>query len=73
MKVNEFLQNFDVEAPFWNVYIGPEKWPIFGRFPLKHPTRLEEITSNMAATIGDVLLMPPVFRTFLLSFLFSLF
>jgi hypothetical protein len=33
----------------WNVSIGPEKWPIFGRFltlfPLKRP----------AATVGDVI------------------
>jgi hypothetical protein len=31
----------------WNVSIGPEKWPIFGRFltlfPLKRPARREKI------------------------------
>jgi hypothetical protein len=56
MKVNEYLPNLDVEAPVWldalNVSIGPDKWPIFGRFltlfPLKHPTRREKNTSNMA-------------------------
>jgi hypothetical protein len=41
----------------WNVSIGPEKWPSFGRFltslPLKRPARREKITSNMAATVGD--------------------
>jgi hypothetical protein len=40
----------------WNVSIGPEKWPIFGRFltlfPLK---RREKNTSNMAATVGDLM------------------
>jgi hypothetical protein len=43
----------------WNVSIGPEKWPIFGRFltlfPLKRPTRRPKNTSNMAATDGDVM------------------
>jgi hypothetical protein len=43
----------------WNVSIGPGKWPIFGRFltlfPLKRPARREQNTSNMAATIGDVM------------------
>jgi hypothetical protein len=43
----------------WNVSIGPEKWPIFGRFlmlfPLKRPARCEKNTSNMAATIGDIM------------------
>jgi hypothetical protein len=43
----------------WNLSIGPETWPIFGRFltlfPLKHPVRREKNTSNMAATIGDVM------------------
>jgi hypothetical protein len=41
----------------WNVSIGPEKLPIFGRFltlfPLKRPARREKNTSNMAVTIGD--------------------
>jgi hypothetical protein len=44
----------------WNVSIGPEKWPIFGRFltlfPLKHHARREENTSNMAATTVDVMM-----------------
>jgi hypothetical protein len=43
----------------WNISIGPEKWPICDRFltlfPLKRPTRCEKNTSNMAATIGDVM------------------
>jgi hypothetical protein len=43
----------------WNVSIGRDKWPIFGRFltlfPLKRPARREKNTSNMAATIGDVM------------------
>jgi hypothetical protein len=63
MKVNEYLPNLDVEFRFdlmhWNVSIDPEKWPIFGRFltlfPLKRPARREQNTSNMAATIGDVM------------------
>jgi hypothetical protein len=36
----------------WNASIGPDKWPIFGRFPtlfaLKRPARHEKNTSNMA-------------------------
>jgi hypothetical protein len=36
----------------WDVSIGPDKWPIFGRFPtlfpLKRPARPEKNTSNMA-------------------------
>jgi hypothetical protein len=36
----------------WNVSIGPDKWPIFGRFltlfPLKRPAPREKNTSNMA-------------------------
>jgi hypothetical protein len=64
MKVNECLPNLDVEVPvrfdaLERFYIGPEKWPIFGRFltlfPLKRPARREKNTSNMAATIGDVM------------------
>jgi hypothetical protein len=43
----------------WNVSIGPEIWPIFGRFltlfPLKRPAWREKNTSNMAATVGDVM------------------
>jgi hypothetical protein len=43
----------------WNVSIGPEKWPIFSHFltlfPLKRPAQREKNTSNMAATIGDVM------------------
>jgi hypothetical protein len=41
----------------WNVSIGPDKWPIFGRFltlfPLKRPTRHEKNTSNMADVTGN--------------------
>jgi hypothetical protein len=43
----------------WNVSLGPEKLPIFGRFltlfPLKRPARREKNTSKRAATIGDVM------------------
>jgi hypothetical protein len=43
----------------WNVSIGPEKLPIFGRFltlfQLKRPVRRKENTSNMAATVGNVI------------------
>jgi hypothetical protein len=43
----------------WNVSIGPEKRPIFGRFltlfSLKRPARCEKNTSNMAVTVGDVM------------------
>jgi hypothetical protein len=53
MKVNEYLPNLT------SISIGPEKWPIFGRFltlfPLKRPARREKNTSNMAATISDVM------------------
>jgi hypothetical protein len=48
-----------IDMMHWNVSIGPEKLPIFGRFltlfPLKCPARREKNTSNMAATIGDVM------------------
>jgi hypothetical protein len=41
------------------VSIGPEKLPIFGRFltifPLKRHARREKNTSNMAATVDDVM------------------
>jgi hypothetical protein len=50
---------FRFDLMHWNVSIGPEKWPIFGRFltlfPLKRPVRREKNTSNMAATISDVM------------------
>jgi hypothetical protein len=50
---------FQCDLMHWNVSIVPEKWPIFGRFltlfPLKCPARREKNTSNMAATIGDVM------------------
>jgi hypothetical protein len=43
----------------WNVSIGPEKWPIFGHFqmlfPLKRHVRRQRNTSNMAATIRNVI------------------
>jgi hypothetical protein len=50
MKVNEYLPNLDVESRFelmhWNVSIGPDKWPIFGRFltlfSLRCPARREK-------------------------------
>jgi hypothetical protein len=61
MNVNEYLPNLDVEVRFdlmhWNVSIGPEKWPIFGRFltlfPLKRPARCEKIPPLV--TIGDIM------------------
>jgi hypothetical protein len=43
------------------VSIGPEKWPIFGRFltlfdiSIKTSRMARKNTSNMAATIGDVM------------------
>jgi hypothetical protein len=50
---------FRFDLMHWNVSIGPEKWPIFGHFlmlfPLKRLARREKNTSNMAATIGDVM------------------
>jgi hypothetical protein len=43
----------------WNVSIGPEKFLILCRFltlfPLKRPAWREKNTSNMAATIDDVM------------------
>jgi hypothetical protein len=42
----------------WIVSIGPEKWPVFVHFltlfPLKRPAWREKNTSNMVATVGDV-------------------
>jgi hypothetical protein len=63
MKLNEYLPNltskFQFDLMHWNVSIGPEKLHIFGHFltlfPLKHPVRREKNTSNMAATVGDVM------------------
>jgi hypothetical protein len=50
---------FWFDLMLWNVSIGPEKWPIFGRFltlfQLKRSARREKNTSNMAATVGDVM------------------
>jgi hypothetical protein len=47
---------FRFDLMHWNVSIGPEKWPIFlTLFPLKRSARREKNTSNMAATIGDVM------------------
>jgi DNA modification methylase len=50
---------FRFDLMHWNVSIGPDKRPIFGRFltlfPLKRPARCEKNTSNMAATIVDVM------------------
>jgi hypothetical protein len=50
---------FRFDLMHWNVSIGPEKWPIFGcfltLFPLKRPAWCEKNTSNMAATISDVM------------------
>jgi hypothetical protein len=58
MKVN-LTSKFRFDLMHWNVSIGPEKWQIFGRFqtffPLKRLARREKNTSNMAATIGDVM------------------
>jgi hypothetical protein len=54
-----FTSKFRFDLMHWNVSIGPEKLPIFGRFltlfPLKRPARREKNTSNMAATIDDVM------------------
>jgi hypothetical protein len=53
---------FRFDLMHWNVSIGPEKLRIFRRFltlfPLIRPARREKNTSNMAATIGDVLYTP---------------
>jgi hypothetical protein len=53
------MSKFRFDLMHWSVSIGPEKWPIFGRFlmlfPLKRPAQCEKNTSNMAATIGDVI------------------
>jgi hypothetical protein len=50
---------FRFDLKHWNVSIGPEKLPILGRFltlfPSKRPARREKKPSNMAATIGDVM------------------
>jgi hypothetical protein len=50
---------FRFDLMHWNVSIGLEKLPIFGRFlmlfPLKRPARREKNTSNMAETVGDVM------------------
>jgi hypothetical protein len=50
---------FRFDLMHWNVSIGPEKWPIFERFLmlflLNRPARHEQNTSNMAATVGDVM------------------
>jgi hypothetical protein len=50
---------FRFDLMHWNVSIGPEIWPIFGRFltlfQLKRPARREKNTFNMAATIDDVM------------------
>jgi hypothetical protein len=63
MMVNEYLPNLGAKSRFafmhWNVSIGPEKLPIFVQFlmlfPLKRTARREKNTSNMAATVGDVM------------------
>jgi hypothetical protein len=51
--------NFRFDLMHWNVSIGPEKWPIFGRFltlfPLKRPVRRKKNTSNMAAIVRNVI------------------
>jgi hypothetical protein len=50
---------FRFDLMHWNISIGPEKWPIFGRFltlfPLKRPVRRKTNTSNMAATVRSVI------------------
>jgi hypothetical protein len=60
MNIFQILTSkFRFDLMHWNVSIGPEKWPIFGHFltlfQLKCPARREKNTSNMAATIGDVM------------------
>jgi hypothetical protein len=53
-NLNEGMNTFQIltskfrfDLMHWKVSIGPEKWPIFGRFqtlfPLKHPARREKI------------------------------
>jgi hypothetical protein len=57
------LPNLDVEFPVWfdalERFYRPETWYIFGRFltlfPLKRPARREKNTSNMAATVYDII------------------
>jgi hypothetical protein len=70
MKVNEYLfqiltskfrfdlmhWNVSIGPDKWHVSIGPEKWPIFGHFLTLFPLKQhEKNTSNMAATVGDVM------------------
>jgi hypothetical protein len=48
----------------WNVSIGPDKWPIFGRFltlfPLKRPTRREKIPPIWRTSVDDVTASPSI-------------
>jgi hypothetical protein len=50
---------FRFDLMHWNVYIGPEKLPIFGSFltlfPLKRPVQRKKNTSKMAATVRNVI------------------
>jgi hypothetical protein len=63
MKVNEYLPNLDVEAPVWLDALERFYWPwqmaYFRPFSnvisIKTSARREKNTSNMAATIGDVM------------------
>jgi hypothetical protein len=34
-----FMSKFRFDLMHWNVSIGPEKWPIFGRFPTLFPLK----------------------------------
>jgi hypothetical protein len=43
----------------WNVSIGPDKWPIFGRFPtlfpLNVPRSAEKIPPTWRTSVDDVI------------------
>jgi hypothetical protein len=53
------MLKFRFDLKHWNVSIGPEKWPIFASFltlfPLKRPVWRKKNTSNMAATVRNVI------------------
>jgi hypothetical protein len=54
MKVNEYLPNLDTKFRFdlmhWNVSIGPEKLPIFGRFLTLFPLNIPRGTKKIPPT-----------------------
>jgi hypothetical protein len=63
IQISIFLfSNLDVEVPVWFDALEPfyRPWKIayfqlFSNVPLKRPARRKKYTSNMAATIGDVM------------------